>query len=62
MKKPSFSKLGTEKSVVVVDGSAKEERPADFRELKECIEERDVDKLYVGYFRVKYITHRHLEC
>jgi len=30
MKKPSFSKLGTEKSVVVVDGSAKEERPADY--------------------------------
>ena len=60
MKKPSFSKRDTGKNVVVCEKGG--ERPADFRELKEGIEQRDVDKLYVGYFRVKYITHRHLEC
>ena len=66
MKKPSFSKRGIGKSVVVVQGSAKkEERPVDYspiRDLKEGTERRDVDKWHVGYLRVKYTTHRRLEC
>jgi len=59
MKMTSFSKRGTGKSVVVVEGSAKkEEAPADYspiRELNDGIERRDADKWYEGYLRVKYL-------
>jgi len=37
-------------------------RPTDFwsfRELKEGIDQRDVDKWYKGYLRMNYITHGH---
>jgi hypothetical protein len=40
-------------------------RPTDFwsfRELKEGIEQRDVDKWYKGYLRMNYITHGHVQC
>jgi len=69
MKKPSFLKRATGKSVVVVvvqESAKKEEwRPADYssiRELNEGTKRRDVDKWYEGYLGVKYITHSHLEC